>query len=69
MAETIAITLPDGKVLEQPKGVNLGELARTIAISLGKKALGAVVEGKTLDLQRNLTAHVNPAAVTPATGR
>jgi hypothetical protein len=52
MADTIAITLPDGKVLEQPKGVNLGELARTIAISLGKKALGAVVDGKTLDLQR-----------------
>jgi threonyl-tRNA synthetase len=66
MADTIAITLPDGKVLEQPKGVNLGELARTIAISLGKKALGAVVDGKTLDLQRNLTANASVKFVTEA---
>jgi threonyl-tRNA synthetase len=66
MAETIQITLPDGKVLAQPRGVNLGELARTIAISLGKKALGAVVDGRTLDLQRNLAADAKVRFVTEA---
>ncbi len=66
MAETLQITLPDGKVLAAPKGVNLGELARTIAISLGKKALAAIVDGQTQDLHRSLTSHAKVRFVTDA---
>src|SRR5262249_14860946 len=66
MADTIQVTLPDGKVLAQPKGVNLGELARTIAISLGKRAIAAVVDGKGMDLHRGLVHDAKVRFVTEA---
>jgi len=66
MAETIKVTLPDGKVIEPAKGVNLGELAKSIAISLGKKAVGAVVDGATLDLHVGLDRDAKVKFVTEA---
>src|SRR5262245_10368435 len=66
MADTIQVTLPDGKQLAQPRGVNLGELARTIAISLGKKAIAAVVDGEVLDLHRGLSRDAKVKFVTEA---
>ncbi len=66
MAATIRVTLPDGKVLEPERGVNLGVLARTIAISLGKKAIAAVVDGTVMDLHRSLDADAKVRFVTEA---
>src|SRR5882672_1489976 len=66
MADTIQITLPDGKLMAQPKGVNLGELAKTIAISLGRKAIAAIVDGQTLDLHRSLAHDAKVKFVTEA---
>jgi threonyl-tRNA synthetase len=66
MADTIQVTLPDGKQLAQPRGVNLGELARTISISLGRKAIAAVVDGQTLDLHRSLEKDAKVKFVTDA---
>ncbi|MSR47506.1 MAG: threonine--tRNA ligase [Planctomycetes bacterium] len=66
MAETIRVTLPDGKVIEPAKGINLGDLARSIAISLGKKAIAAVVDGQTRDLHVGLDHDATVKFVTEA---
>ncbi|MBM4015080.1 MAG: threonine--tRNA ligase [Planctomycetes bacterium] len=66
MADTIQVTLPDGKVISPPKGINLGELAKSIAISLGKKAIGAVVDGEVKDLHSGLEKDAKVKFVTEA---
>ncbi|MBL8840242.1 MAG: threonine--tRNA ligase [Planctomycetes bacterium] len=66
MAATIRVTLPDGKVIEPAQGINLGELARSIAISLGKKAIGAVVDGEVKDLHVGLERDAKVKFITEA---
>ena len=66
MADTIQVTLPDGKVINPAKGIQLGELAKSIAISLGKKALGAVVDGQVRDLHVGLDRDAKVKFVTEA---
>jgi threonyl-tRNA synthetase len=66
MADTLNVTLPDGKVVSAPRGVNLGDFARSIAISLGKKAVAAVVDGEVLDLHRSLEKDAKVRFVTDA---
>lgn len=48
--EMINVTLPDGKVLELPKGSSAREVAEAIGPGLAKAALGAVVEDEVVDL-------------------
>jgi threonyl-tRNA synthetase len=48
--EMINVTLPDGKVLELPKGSSAGDVAGAIGPGLAKAALGAVVDDEVVDL-------------------
>jgi len=48
---TIKLTLPDGSVREYGAGITPGEVATSIATSLGKKAISATVNGAHFDLQ------------------
>lgn len=48
---TIKLTLPDGSVREYDAGITPGEVATSIATSLGKKAISATVNGAHFDLQ------------------
>ncbi len=52
MAEgrNIEVTLPDGTVLDLPSGSTAGDVAAAIGPGLAKAALGAVVDGETVDL-------------------
>ncbi len=49
-SEQIGITLPDGTVLELPRGSTAGDVAASIGPGLAKAALAAVVNGETVDL-------------------
>jgi threonyl-tRNA synthetase len=53
-SDTIQVTLPDGKVLELPRGSTPGDVAAAIGPGLAKAALAAVVDGETVDLGRPL---------------
>ena len=44
------MTLPDGTVLDLPSGSTAGDVAAAIGPGLAKAALGAVVDGETVDL-------------------
>ena len=48
--QMIDVTLPDGKVLELPRGSNPGDVAEAIGPGLAKAALGAVVNDEVVDL-------------------
>jgi threonyl-tRNA synthetase len=48
---TVKLTLPDGSVREYDAGITPGEVATSIATSLGKKAISATVNGAHFDLQ------------------
>jgi threonyl-tRNA synthetase len=54
MPEQIAVTLPDGSSRELPTGSTAGELARSIARGLAKKAVVAEVNGVERDLSHVL---------------
>ncbi|MGC1429255.1 MAG: threonine--tRNA ligase [Albidovulum sp.] len=47
----ISLTFPDGNIRKFPRGVTPGEVASTIATSLGKAAISASVDGQHYDLQ------------------
>ncbi len=49
-SESIRLTLPDGKVLELPKGSTAGDVASSIGPGLAKAALAAEVGGEVVDL-------------------
>ncbi|MBI4543916.1 MAG: threonine--tRNA ligase [Gemmatimonadetes bacterium] len=53
-ADTIQITLPDGSVLELPRGVTPREVAGRIGPGLARPALAAKLNGDVVDLTRPL---------------
>ncbi len=52
--DVIKITLKDGSVKEVNKGITLAELAASLSRSLAKSTLAAKVDGKVIDLARQL---------------
>ncbi|MFT6170010.1 MAG: threonyl-tRNA synthetase [Celeribacter sp.] len=57
----IKLTLPDGSIREYDAGITPGEVANSIATSLGKKAISATVDGAHFDLQWPITADADIA--------
>jgi threonyl-tRNA synthetase len=55
-SQTIRLTLPDGKVLELPRGSTAADAAGAIGPGLAKAALAAKVDGRVVDLNRPLEA-------------
>ncbi|MEQ8331070.1 MAG: threonine--tRNA ligase [Longimicrobiales bacterium] len=55
-SEQIRITLPDGKVLELPRGATAGDVAAAIGPGLAKAALAAEVHGEVVDLMTPIHA-------------
>ena len=51
-SETIRVTLPDGKVLEVPRGASSHDVAAEIGPGLARAALAAEVDGTLVDLHR-----------------
>jgi threonyl-tRNA synthetase len=58
---TVKLTLPDGSIREYDAGITAGEVAASIATSLGKKAISATVDGAHFDLQWPITSDANIA--------
>ena len=54
--DIIKITLKDGSVKEVNKGITLAELAASLSRSLAKSTLAAKVDGKVIDLARQLNS-------------
>jgi len=54
MSDQIHITLPDGKVLELPRGSTAADVAASIGPGLAKAAVAAVVDGQTIGLMEPL---------------
>ena len=57
--EIIRVTLPDGTVLELPKGSGAGEVAAAIGPGLAKAAVGAEINGVLLGLNEPIEEDVN----------
>jgi len=55
----ICVTLPDGRILQLPRGSTPGDVAAAIGPGLARAALAAVVEGETVDLMRPLDSDVS----------
>jgi len=55
-SDLIRITLPNGDVLELPRGSTAGDVARTIGPGLAKAALAAVLDGRVVDLMTPIQA-------------
>ncbi|HKJ02857.1 MAG TPA: threonine--tRNA ligase [Longimicrobiales bacterium] len=53
-SEQIRITLPNGDVLELPRGSTAGDVAAAIGPGLAKAAVAAVVDGETVDTRTPL---------------
>jgi threonyl-tRNA synthetase len=53
-SEQIRITLPNGDVLELPRGSTVGDVAAAIGPGLAKAAVAGVIEGETLGLMTPL---------------
>jgi threonyl-tRNA synthetase len=64
MPDQIAVTLPDGSSRELPTGSTAGDLARSIAKGLAKKAVIAEVNGTERDLTHELAEGDTVAIVT-----
>lgn len=64
VSATIRLTLPDGNVREVRAGTTAGDIARSIASSLGKAALAARVDGEIVDLEHPLQADASLAILT-----
>jgi len=58
-SEQIKITLPNGDVLELPRGSTPGDVARAIGPGLAKAAVAAVVGGETIGLMTPLEEDVS----------
>lgn len=54
MSDTIRVTLPDGAVLEQPRGVSAREIAQAVSPRLARRAVAVRVDGEIWDLERPL---------------
>ncbi len=52
----LALTFPDGSVKNFDEGVSTKDVAASISISLGKKALAGKIDGKLVDLLAPITA-------------
>jgi threonyl-tRNA synthetase len=63
-APEIKVTLPDGNVRTFGRGVTGGEVASSIAKSLGKAALAAKIDGELVDLSRKLESDARLEIVT-----
>ncbi len=55
----IVVTLPDGKCLNYEQGVTCHQVAKDIAISLGKRAIAAIVNEKLVDLSTTIVQSSN----------
>ncbi|MEZ4414401.1 MAG: threonine--tRNA ligase [Gemmatimonadota bacterium] len=56
--DRINVTLPDGKVIDLPRGATAGDVAAEIGPGLAKAALAAEVGGEVIDLMRPLEGDV-----------
>ena len=54
MSDMIKVTLPDGSVREYAKGITIADAVAQIGRGLAKAALGAKVDGETVDLSTKL---------------
>src|SRR5690606_12619639 len=52
--ETVKLTLPDGKVIEIPRGGTALDAAERIGPRLAKAAVGAKLNGQVIDLMREI---------------
>jgi len=64
MSDQIHITLPDGKVLELPKGSTAADVAAYIGPGLAKAAVAAVVDGQTIGLMEPLEGDATVSILT-----
>ena len=60
----ISLTFPDGSKRDYPAGVTAGDVALSIAPSLAKKAISALIDGQHSDLQWPITADSKIAILT-----
>jgi threonyl-tRNA synthetase len=64
MSGSIEVTLPDGKVLDVPRGSSPRDVAAAIGPGLAKAALAAEVDGEIVDLHRPLSEDVELRIIT-----
>ncbi len=62
--DKIKVTLPDGSVLDLPRGSTVGDLAARIGPGLAKAAVGAQVNGQVVGLMEPLTEDVEVRILT-----
>ena len=62
--ESIRVTLPDGTVLDMPKGSTSLDIAREIGPGLAKAALAGELSGELVDLDRPIEADVSARLIT-----
>ena len=55
MNDTVKLTLPDGKVIEIPKGGTARDAAEQIGPRLAQAAIGAKLNGRVIDLMTSIT--------------
>ncbi|HEY3203621.1 MAG TPA: threonine--tRNA ligase [Thermoanaerobaculia bacterium] len=65
LAQTVAITLPDGSVRKVPAGTTLREIAEGIGPRLAKEALAGKLDGKLVDLATRVERDAAVEIVTP----
>ncbi len=56
ISDQVSITLPNGDVLEMPRGSTAGDVAASIGPGLAKAALAAEIDGETVDLMTPIQA-------------
>ncbi|WP_139991332.1 threonine--tRNA ligase [Paenibacillus paridis] len=61
---SIEITLPDGTVKEYQRGTTLAQIAESISMGLAKNAVAGKVDGKLVDLQREVNQNSQVEIVT-----
>lgn len=64
VTDSIKVTLPDGNVLEMPRGATPREVAEKIGPRLAKAALAARIDGRVVDLSRPLEHDVSLEIIT-----
>jgi threonyl-tRNA synthetase len=62
--QVVKITLPDGKVLELPKGSTPLDVAQAIGPGLAKAALAAKIDGHIVDIKRPIEGDAGIAIIT-----
>ena len=67
MDQTVSIRLPDGSTKEVPTGTSAMGLAEAIGPRLAKVAVGAIVDGREVDLSTELSDSEQVSIVTPST--